>query len=103
MRYIGNKTRLLPFILRKLRQLGIQPGTAHDAFAGTAAVGRALKGAGWRVASSDLMSYSYVFQHAYVVASDPPSFAELVRREPEVWRAVRAKGDRTTSPEALRA
>ena len=68
MRYIGNKTRLLPFLLKSLRRLGVAPGTAHDAFAGTAAVGRALKAAGWRVASSDVMTYSHVFQRAYVVA-----------------------------------
>ena len=74
MRYIGNKTRLLPFILSRLRRLGIGPGRAHDAFAGTAAVGRALKGAGWRVLSSDLMTYSYVFQRAYVVARREPRF-----------------------------
>ena len=89
MRYIGNKTRLLPFILGALRRLGITPGTAHDAFAGTAAVGRALKGAGWRVASSDLMSYSHVFQQAYVVAQELLSLRELARQEPEVRRAIR--------------
>jgi adenine-specific DNA-methyltransferase len=90
MRYIGNKTRLLPFILGTLRRLGIAPGAAHDAFAGTAAVGRALKGAGWRVASSDLMTYSYVFQQAYVVAQDVASLRELRRRDPGVGAAVRA-------------
>ncbi len=106
MRYIGNKTRLLPFILRTLDRLEIQPGTAHDAFAGTAAVGRALKGAGWRVASSDLMSYSHVFQHAYVVAGAVPSLRELARREPDVGRAIReAPRDPALSPaaNALRA
>jgi len=77
MRYIGNKTRLLPFLERTLRRLGIEPGSAHDAFAGTASVGRALKAAGWRVASSDIMTYSYVFQRAYVVAQRSPSFAAL--------------------------
>ena len=106
MRYIGNKTRLLPFILGTLRRLGIEPGTAHDAFAGTAAVGRALKEAGWRVASSDLMSYSHVFQQAYVVAQAVPSLRELSRREPEVRRAIAAwDGDGGLSPRgnALRA
>jgi adenine-specific DNA-methyltransferase len=68
MRYIGNKTRLLPFILRTLRRSGIPVGSAHDAFAGTASVSRALKAAGWRVHSSDLLMSSYVFQRAYVVA-----------------------------------
>jgi adenine-specific DNA-methyltransferase len=103
VRYIGNKTRLLPFILGALRRLGIEPGTAHDAFAGTAAVGTALKGAGWRVASSDLMSYSYVLQQAYVVASELPSFADLARHDPEVRRAVGGNGEGERSLESLRA
>jgi adenine-specific DNA-methyltransferase len=73
MRYIGNKTRLLPFILRTLKRSGIVVGSVHDAFAGTASVGRALKAQGWRVDSSDLLMSSYVFQRAYVVAdcADP--------------------------------
>jgi adenine-specific DNA-methyltransferase len=77
MRYIGNKTRLIPFIIGAIDRLGISTGSAHDAFAGTSAVGRALKERGWRVASSDLMTYSYVFQRAYVVAQREPSIAEL--------------------------
>jgi adenine-specific DNA-methyltransferase len=68
MRYIGNKTRLLPFILRTLKRSGIPIGSAHDAFAGTASVSRALKAEGWRVHSSDVLMSSYVFQRAYVVA-----------------------------------
>ena len=73
MRYIGNKTRLLPFILRTLNKGGIAVGSVHDAFAGTASVSRALKARGWRVDSSDLLVSSYVFQRAYVVAdcADP--------------------------------
>jgi adenine-specific DNA-methyltransferase len=73
MRYIGNKTRLLPFILRTIKRSGIGVGSVHDAFAGTASVSRALKQKGWRVHSSDLLMSSYVFQRAYVVAevADP--------------------------------
>jgi adenine-specific DNA-methyltransferase len=89
MRYIGNKTRLLPFLLRTIDRLGIEPGRAHDAFAGTAAVGRALKARGWSVASSDIMTYAYVFQRAYVVASRVPRFTALVRAEPEIRALVR--------------
>ena len=100
MRYIGNKTRLLSFILGAVRKLGIEPGTAHDAFAGTAAVGRALKGAGWRVASSDLMSYSHVFQQAYVVASDLPSFRALARHDSNVARAIAAAEPDAARPPA---
>src|SRR6266550_7357621 len=78
MRYIGNKTRLLPFILRTLGKSGIPVGSVHDAFAGTASVSRALKSEGWRVHSSDLLMSSYVFQRAYVVAdSADPSIREM--------------------------
>jgi adenine-specific DNA-methyltransferase len=81
MRYIGNKTKLLPFLRSAIARLGIAPGVAHDAFAGTAAVGRALKSAGWVVHSSDLMTYSYVMQRAYVVASRVDSFDELAKAD----------------------
>lgn len=90
MRYIGNKTRLLGFITAALDRLGIPSGTAHDAFAGTSAVGRALKARGWRVASSDLMTYSYVFQRAYVVAQREPSIADLRAGDSELRRALRS-------------
>jgi len=90
MRYIGNKTRLLPFLMRTIERLQLTPKTAHDAFSGTAAVGRALKTAGWRVASSDLMTYSYVFQRAYVVAQRSPSFAAVRAGDPELRRAYRS-------------
>ena len=90
MRYIGNKTRLLGFITSALDRLGVPSGTAHDAFAGTSAVGRALKARGWRVASSDLMTYSYVFQRAYVVAQREPPIAELRAGDPELRRALRS-------------
>ena len=80
MRYIGNKTRLLPFILRTLEKEEIPVGSVHDAFAGTASVSRALKSEGWRVYSSDLLMSSYVFQRAYVVAdSADPTLHEKAR------------------------
>jgi len=80
MRYIGNKTRLLPFILRTLKRSGIGVGSVHDAFAGTASVSRALKEKGWRVHSSDLLMSSYVFQRAYVVAEDAdPLLGDMAR------------------------
>ena len=80
MRYIGNKTRLLPFILRTLEKEGLRAGAVHDAFAGTASVGRALKEKGWQVYGSDLLMSSYVFQRAYVVAdSTDPALDEMAR------------------------
>ncbi len=94
MRYIGNKTRLLDFLMRTVRRVVPtpegRPPVAHDAFAGTAAVGRALKEGGWRVISSDLMTYSYVFQQAYVVAQRVPSFAAVRAGDAELGRALRS-------------
>ena len=81
MRYIGNKTRLLPFILRTLKRSGIPVGSVHDAFAGTASVSRALKAEGWRVHSSDLLMSSYVFQRAYVVAERADPLLEAMSLE----------------------
>jgi adenine-specific DNA-methyltransferase len=90
VRYIGNKTKLLPFLADVLARVGVAPGRAHDAFAGTAAVGRALKTAGWRVESSDVMTYSYVFQRAYVVARQGPNVRRVAAGDTDVRRALRA-------------
>ena len=56
-------------------------GSAHDAFAGTASVSRALKKNGWRVHSSDLLMSSYVFQRAYVVAESAGREVEELANE----------------------
>ena len=56
-------------------------GSAHDAFAGTASVSRALKENGWRVHSSDLLMSSYVFQRAYVVAESAGRDVEELANE----------------------
>jgi adenine-specific DNA-methyltransferase len=88
MRYIGNKTKLLPFLRAAIARLGLDPGVVHDAFAGTAAVGRALKADGWRVHSSDLMTYSYVMQRAYVVASGVIKFETLAAADEAVRTAL---------------
>jgi adenine-specific DNA-methyltransferase len=100
MRYIGNKTKLLPFLRSTIKRLRITPGTAHDAFAGTASVGRALKADGWRVTTSDIMTYSYVMQRAYVVASRLDRFDRLARADAGVREAL----DQYTNPvEAIAA
>jgi len=98
VRYIGNKTKLLGFLSDVLSKVGIAPGRAHDAFAGTASVGRSLKSAGWRVESSDVMTYSYVFQRAYVVARHGPNLRRVAAGDAELRRVLprvlpRAQGD----------
>lgn len=77
MRYIGNKTRLLPFIARVLRERGIRAGTAVDPFSGTASVARRLKRRGFRVIASDIMEYAYVFARAYVEVAKTPDAGAL--------------------------
>jgi adenine-specific DNA-methyltransferase len=72
VRYIGNKTRLLDFIQQKLARRGIT-GSAVDPFSGTASVGHRLKGLGFRVTASDIMTYGYVFARAYVAAPTLPA------------------------------
>ncbi|MEP6690936.1 MAG: DNA adenine methylase [Gemmatimonadaceae bacterium] len=88
MRYIGNKTKLLDFIGARLAHLGIRGGRALDAFAGTATVGAFLKTRGFTVMTSDVMTYSYVFQRAYVVADHYPAFRAL-RADAAVEAALR--------------
>ncbi len=75
MRYIGNKTRLLPFLLAGMDELGVSGAVACDPFSGTASVGRALKLRGWRVHSGDVMALSFAFQVARVSLDRTPAFA----------------------------
>ncbi len=77
MRYIGNKSKLIPFIRGALKELGIAGASACDPFAGTAAVARFLKAHGYTVTTSDIMSFSYALQWAYVVVDRPPQFGGL--------------------------
>ena len=75
MRYIGNKTRLLPFLLDGMDTLGVTGTVACDPFSGTASVGRAMKLKGWRVHSGDVMALSYAFQVARVTLDRTPGFS----------------------------
>lgn len=74
MRYLGNKTKLIPFILEAVERFGLEPGVACDPFAGTASVSSALKRAGWRVHAGDLMAASYALQVARVEIDRTPRY-----------------------------
>ncbi len=74
MRYLGNKTRLIPFLMRALDRLGVEPGVAADPFSGTASVASALKRRGWRVHAGDVMATSYALQVARVELDRAPRF-----------------------------
>ena len=77
MRYLGNKTRLLPHIDRCARRIGFESGTVCDLFAGTGVVGRHLRAGGNRVLSTDLMHSSFVFQKVFLEVERGPGFVEL--------------------------
>lgn len=74
MRYLGNKTKLIPFIIEALDRFGLAPGVACDPFAGTASVASALKRRGWRVHAGDLMAASYALQVARVEIDRTPRY-----------------------------
>ena len=78
VRYIGNKTKLVPFLLETIAELGLVPGVACDPFAGTASVGRALKASGWRVHCGDLLAASYAYQVARVEIDRTPRYAGVL-------------------------
>ena len=80
MRYIGNKTKLLPAIDDALARRGFAQGrgrTFFDVFAGTASVAQHMKERGFRVVSNDRMWCSWVRQVALLEVSEcPPGAAE---------------------------
>lgn len=85
IRFIGNKQRLLPFILHKVRSMvGDTPGTFADLFTGTASIARAFKGIGYRVIANDLLKSSEVFATAALRISHVPAFRGLQERLPQL-------------------
>lgn len=78
MKYLGNKTRLLPFIESSMKDYGIEfSGTFIDIFSGTASVGYFFKKLGFKVISNDFMTYSYIAQQAKIKLNHEPSFVNV--------------------------
>lgn len=67
IKYIGSKRALIPGILDAIEDV---PGvrTVLDLFSGTARVGHALKGRGYRVIANDHNAYAEMLARCYVVA-----------------------------------
>lgn len=89
MRYIGNKRKLLGFIGSVLDTLPVNGGTAADPFAGTASVAQYLKSRRFATASSDIMTYSYVLQRAYVQLDFIPGFQDVLRADVDLAAVAR--------------
>ncbi|MGH9960882.1 MAG: DNA adenine methylase, partial [Pyrinomonadaceae bacterium] len=86
---------MLDFIGASLDSKNIEAGRAFDAFSGTASVGRYLKARGFEVISADIMTYSFVFQKAYVELDVIPTFERLIAGDPSYRRALSDRDFRT--------
>ena len=68
IKYIGSKRALIDIILAVVRAASPQGSLVVDPFSGSARVGCALKGAGYRVSSGDLHKYAATLAGCYVAA-----------------------------------
>ncbi|MGI9307149.1 MAG: DNA adenine methylase [Gammaproteobacteria bacterium] len=80
IKYAGSKLKLLPHILRLVKQTGAK--TVFDGFCGTTRVSQALAKSGCHVFANDIAVWSEVFAECYLRAQQPPEyyrplFAEL--------------------------
>lgn len=73
MRYLGNKTKLLPFIEQIIEKYQIKGRTFADLFAGTGAVGDNFKDQ-YKIISNDFLYYSFVFNQAKLTNASMPEF-----------------------------
>jgi len=82
MKYIGNKFRLLDFIDSVVAKEGLPTkGTLVDIFTGTTNVAKYYKRKGYRLITNDFMTYSYVFQYAYIKNNNYPTFEKVIKAE----------------------
>lgn len=79
MRYIGNKEKLLPFIIDTITDSigSIEGKIVADLFCGTTSVSRALKKHSCHLITNDYMNFSYALQMAYIHNNTLPSFDKL--------------------------
>lgn len=78
MRYLGNKSRLLPFIDEVMTKYSIDGETFVDLFAGTASVADHMKGR-YEVVANDVMYFSTVIASAKICNSTVPNFSAFVK------------------------
>lgn len=76
-RYIGNKTKLLPYIMDQTRQMIGPTGTVVDLMAGTGSVALEYKKNGYTVIASDVMTYSLHHLRTNLLLGRPPEFEKL--------------------------
>jgi adenine-specific DNA-methyltransferase len=76
-RYIGNKTRIADLVLGVLER-HVQPGSiVADPMCGTAAMSAALRGRGYKVVASDLLTFAAQHARVRLLLDEAPSFEGL--------------------------
>lgn len=83
-RYIGNKTKLLPVIVEKTKEIIGATGTVADLMAGTGVVAKEFRKRGYHVIASDIMTYSKHHLATQLLLDDAPCFLKLANRQAEV-------------------
>ncbi|MEY3015621.1 MAG: hypothetical protein RIT45_4356 [Pseudomonadota bacterium] len=88
IKYLGSKRALLPLLVATVRALDAEAPvrTVADLFSGTARVGHALKGAGYRVRANDHNAYAETLARCYVVADRERHAAKAERMLRELER-----------------
>lgn len=76
-RYIGNKTKLLPYIISRVNEMIGEKGTVADIMAGTGSVALELRKNGYSVVASDVMTYSYHHLVTNLQLGEYPEFSGL--------------------------
>lgn len=76
-RYLGNKTRLLDWIVPRILERARPGALVADPMCGTASVARALAASGLSLSMSDALSFPIVHADATVVAKQAPAFSSL--------------------------
>lgn len=79
MRYLGNKTKILPYIEDVIKKYHIKGKTFADIFAGTSSVGDYFKDK-YEIISNDFMFYSYVLSKAKLSFDSIPKFTKFKKK-----------------------
>lgn len=79
MRYLGNKTKLLPFIEKVIDKYEIEGETFADLFSGTGSVGDYFKGR-YTIFSNDYMYFSKVISEAKLLNTTLPEFRDFFKK-----------------------
>lgn len=80
MRFIGNKENLVDRIYQVMQSRNIKGDSLFDVFAGTASVSKYFKKLNYQIFSSDILYFSYVLQHAYIVNNQETTFNRLLKK-----------------------